>query len=154
MNIDWVRESYLTRPHTTIAWEDPLVFKIGGRRYGVLAVEPDDHWLACNAPMRISASRRTAGRGSRCLPRSREVGWILRYLKTSSKKPAARLWACRHQEAPKAAARLGPGPIGAQPRASVRASGPQANSSRPASEGKLMQREKQPLFPQKTHILL
>jgi predicted DNA-binding protein (MmcQ/YjbR family) len=48
MNIDWVRQYCLSLPHTTekVQWEDDLVFKVGGKMYAVVALEPDDHWLS------------------------------------------------------------------------------------------------------------
>jgi len=48
MDIDWVREHCLALPHTTekVQWGDDLVFKMGGKMYAVVALEPGDHWLA------------------------------------------------------------------------------------------------------------
>jgi predicted DNA-binding protein (MmcQ/YjbR family) len=48
MNIDWVREFCLSLPHTTetMQWKDDLVFKIGGKMYAVVALEPGDHWIS------------------------------------------------------------------------------------------------------------
>lgn len=48
MEIDWVRRYCLTIPHTTetVQWGNDLVFKIGGKMYAVLALEPGDHWLS------------------------------------------------------------------------------------------------------------
>jgi predicted DNA-binding protein (MmcQ/YjbR family) len=48
MDIDWLREFCLSLPHTTenIQWEDDLVFKIAGKMYAVVALEPADHWLS------------------------------------------------------------------------------------------------------------
>src|SRR2546423_9388086 len=48
MNIDWIRKYCLSLPHSTetVQWEDDLVFKIGGKMYAVLALEPGDHWLS------------------------------------------------------------------------------------------------------------
>jgi len=42
MNIDWIREFCLSLPHTTenIQWEDDLLFKIGGKMYAVVGLEP------------------------------------------------------------------------------------------------------------------
>ena len=47
MDLDWVREYCLALPHTTekVQWEDNLVFKIGGKMYAVVALEPGDPWL-------------------------------------------------------------------------------------------------------------
>jgi predicted DNA-binding protein (MmcQ/YjbR family) len=48
MNIDWVREWCLSLPHTTekVQWGDNLVFKVGGKIYAIVALEPGSHWLA------------------------------------------------------------------------------------------------------------
>ncbi len=48
MAIEWVRKQCLSLPHTTerVQWENNLVFKIGGKMYAVLALEPGDHWLS------------------------------------------------------------------------------------------------------------
>jgi predicted DNA-binding protein (MmcQ/YjbR family) len=48
MNIDFVRRLCRSFPHTTeaVQWEDDLVFKVGGRMYAVLPLEP--------APVRLS----------------------------------------------------------------------------------------------------
>ena len=48
MDIDWLREHCLSLAHTTeqIQWEDALVFKVGGKMYAVVWLEPGDHWLS------------------------------------------------------------------------------------------------------------
>ncbi len=48
MDIEWVRRWCLAQPHTTesVQWGEHLVFKIGGKIYAILALEPDDHWLS------------------------------------------------------------------------------------------------------------
>jgi predicted DNA-binding protein (MmcQ/YjbR family) len=48
MDIDWLREFCLALPYTTenIQWEDDLVFKIAGKMYAVVSLEPGDHWLS------------------------------------------------------------------------------------------------------------
>jgi predicted DNA-binding protein (MmcQ/YjbR family) len=48
MDIDWVREHCLSLAHTTeqVQWEDALVFKVGGKMYAVVSLEPDDTWLS------------------------------------------------------------------------------------------------------------
>jgi predicted DNA-binding protein (MmcQ/YjbR family) len=47
MSIDSVRQYCLSLPHTTetVQWGS-LVFKIGGKIYAVLALEPGTHWLS------------------------------------------------------------------------------------------------------------
>ncbi len=42
MNIDWLREHCLSLPHATetVQWGDDLVFKIGGKMFAVVALEP------------------------------------------------------------------------------------------------------------------
>ena len=48
MDIEWVRHHCLSLPHTTekVQWGSDLVFKIGGKMYAVVALEPGDHWLS------------------------------------------------------------------------------------------------------------
>ncbi len=48
MDIGWVRHFCLKLPHTTekVQWQDDLVFKVGGKMYAVVALEPGDHWLS------------------------------------------------------------------------------------------------------------
>ena len=48
MDIDWLREFCLSLSHTAenIQWEDDLVFKIAGKMYAVVSLEPGDHWLS------------------------------------------------------------------------------------------------------------
>jgi predicted DNA-binding protein (MmcQ/YjbR family) len=53
MDIDWVREHCLSLPHTTekLQWEDNLVFKVGGKMYAVVTLEPREIWISfkCSA---------------------------------------------------------------------------------------------------------
>jgi len=48
MNIDWVREYCLSLPHTTekVQWVDDLVFKVGGKMFAVVVLEPAKVWLS------------------------------------------------------------------------------------------------------------
>ena len=48
MEIEWVRKRCLSFPHTTenVQWGSDLVFKVAGKMYAVLALEPGDHWLS------------------------------------------------------------------------------------------------------------
>jgi len=48
MDIDWLREHCLSLAHTTeqIQWQDALVFKVGGKMYAVVSLEPDETWLS------------------------------------------------------------------------------------------------------------
>jgi predicted DNA-binding protein (MmcQ/YjbR family) len=48
MNIEWVRKFCMALPHTTesVQWGANLVFKIGGRIYAIVALEPADHWIS------------------------------------------------------------------------------------------------------------
>jgi predicted DNA-binding protein (MmcQ/YjbR family) len=47
MNIEWVRRYCMSMPHATetVQWGANLVFKIGGKVFAVLALEPADVWL-------------------------------------------------------------------------------------------------------------
>lgn len=48
MEIDWVRKFCLSLPNATeqIQWEDDLVFKVGGRMFAVVALEPGPTCMA------------------------------------------------------------------------------------------------------------
>ncbi|MGI8745969.1 MAG: MmcQ/YjbR family DNA-binding protein [Bryobacteraceae bacterium] len=48
MNIDWVRGYCMSLPHSTesIQWGNDLVFKIGGKMFAVLVLEPAKVWLS------------------------------------------------------------------------------------------------------------
>jgi predicted DNA-binding protein (MmcQ/YjbR family) len=48
MNIEWVRRYCMSMPHATetLQWGEHLVFKIGGRVFAVLALEPANAWLS------------------------------------------------------------------------------------------------------------
>ena len=47
MNIEWVRRYCMSLPHATetVQWGEHLVFKIGGKIFAVLALEPANVWL-------------------------------------------------------------------------------------------------------------
>jgi predicted DNA-binding protein (MmcQ/YjbR family) len=46
--VEWVRKHCLSLPHTTeqVQWGDNLVFKIGGKMYAVLPLEPVTVWIS------------------------------------------------------------------------------------------------------------
>jgi len=48
MDIDWLRAHCLSLAHTTekLQWGDALVFKVGGKMYAVVSLEPDETWLS------------------------------------------------------------------------------------------------------------
>jgi predicted DNA-binding protein (MmcQ/YjbR family) len=48
VDIEWVRQYCLSLPHTTeqVQWEDDLVFKVGGKMFAVVPLEPALRWLA------------------------------------------------------------------------------------------------------------
>jgi predicted DNA-binding protein (MmcQ/YjbR family) len=49
MNVDWVRRYCLSLPHTTeqVQWGHDLVFKIAGKMYAAMPLEPPfDIWLS------------------------------------------------------------------------------------------------------------
>jgi len=48
MNIDWVREYCMSMPHATesLQWGDDLVFKIGGKMFAALVLQPAPVWLS------------------------------------------------------------------------------------------------------------
>ena len=48
MDIEWVRKFCLSLPHTTeqVQWGSDLLFKIAGKMYAVLPLEPAHVWLS------------------------------------------------------------------------------------------------------------
>lgn len=48
MNIEWIRRHCLALPHTTeqVQWGDNLVFKVGGKIYAILPLEPGGNCLS------------------------------------------------------------------------------------------------------------
>lgn len=48
MNIEWVRKYCLSLPHVTeqVQWEIDLVFKVGGKMFAVMPMEPARVWLS------------------------------------------------------------------------------------------------------------
>jgi predicted DNA-binding protein (MmcQ/YjbR family) len=48
MEIEEVRKYSLGLPHTTetVQWGNDLVFKIGGKMYAVISLEPSQHWMS------------------------------------------------------------------------------------------------------------
>jgi predicted DNA-binding protein (MmcQ/YjbR family) len=53
MATDWIRKHCLSLPHTTetVQWGNDLVFKVGGKMYAVMALDPAAHVLSfkCSA---------------------------------------------------------------------------------------------------------
>jgi len=47
MDIEWVRTYCLSLPHTTeqVQWGSDLLFKVGGKMYALLPLEPASIWL-------------------------------------------------------------------------------------------------------------
>ena len=47
MNVDWVREFCMSLPHSTekVQWGNDLVFKVGGKMFAVVVLEPAPVWL-------------------------------------------------------------------------------------------------------------
>jgi predicted DNA-binding protein (MmcQ/YjbR family) len=47
MDVEQVRDYCLSLPHTTerVQWGDNLVFKVGGKIYAILGLEPGENWL-------------------------------------------------------------------------------------------------------------
>jgi predicted DNA-binding protein (MmcQ/YjbR family) len=48
MDIEWVRQYCLSLPYATeqVQWEDDLVFKVGGKMFAVVPLEPSRLWLS------------------------------------------------------------------------------------------------------------
>ena len=51
MNIEWVRKVCLSLDGATeqVQWGDDLVFKVGGKMFAVVPLEPSPAWLSCKA---------------------------------------------------------------------------------------------------------
>ena len=51
MNIEWVRQHCLSHPHTTeqIQWGSDLLFKVGGKMFAGVPLEPARVWLTLKA---------------------------------------------------------------------------------------------------------
>jgi len=52
MNIEWMRRYCMSLPHATetVQWGANLVFKVGGKVFAVLALEPAEVWLIFKCP--------------------------------------------------------------------------------------------------------
>jgi predicted DNA-binding protein (MmcQ/YjbR family) len=48
MSVEFVRRYCLALPHATetVQWGDNLVFKIGGKMFAIVALEPGDVWIS------------------------------------------------------------------------------------------------------------
>src|SRR5690242_2285967 len=48
VNVEWLRRYCLSLPHATeqVQWGNDLVFKIGGKMFAVVALEPGGVWLS------------------------------------------------------------------------------------------------------------
>jgi predicted DNA-binding protein (MmcQ/YjbR family) len=57
LRIDWIRRHCLSMPHATesVQWGDKLVFKIGGKIFAILALEPAKVWLSCKCAPEVFA---------------------------------------------------------------------------------------------------
>jgi predicted DNA-binding protein (MmcQ/YjbR family) len=51
MNIEWIRQHCLSHPHTTeqIQWGSDLLFKVGGKMFAGVPLEPARVWLTLKA---------------------------------------------------------------------------------------------------------
>ena len=51
MNIQWVRKICLSFPNATeqIQWENHLLFKVGGKMFAMLSLEPGGNWMSLKA---------------------------------------------------------------------------------------------------------
>jgi len=52
MSVDWVRRYCLSLPHTTemVQWGHDLLFKVGGKMYVGMSLEPGPVWLSLKCP--------------------------------------------------------------------------------------------------------
>ncbi len=57
MDIEWVRRHCLSFPHATeqVQWGEHLVFKIAGKIFAILALEPGGQWLSLKSSPEESA---------------------------------------------------------------------------------------------------
>jgi predicted DNA-binding protein (MmcQ/YjbR family) len=48
LRIDWIRRYCMSMPYATesVQWSDNLVFKIGGKMFAIVALEPSKVWLS------------------------------------------------------------------------------------------------------------
>jgi predicted DNA-binding protein (MmcQ/YjbR family) len=48
MDIEWARKFCTALPHTTenVQWEDDLVFKVGGKMFAIVPLEPASVWIS------------------------------------------------------------------------------------------------------------
>jgi predicted DNA-binding protein (MmcQ/YjbR family) len=48
LKIDWIRRYCISMPHATesVQWGDNLVFKVGGKMFAIVALEPAKVWLS------------------------------------------------------------------------------------------------------------
>src|SRR3954468_20382274 len=51
MGIEWVRENCLSFPGTTeqVQWGNHLLFKVGGKMFAIVTLEPPGHFLSLKA---------------------------------------------------------------------------------------------------------
>jgi len=90
MDIDWLRDHCLSLAHTTeqIQWEDDLVFKVGGKMYAAVALEPGDHWISFKCSMENFAAL-TERPGVIPAPYMARAQWVA--LETETALPRAEL---------------------------------------------------------------
>src|SRR5919112_2764168 len=52
MALEWFRQHCLSFPHATenVQWGNDLVFKVGGKMFAVLALEPSEHLCSFKCP--------------------------------------------------------------------------------------------------------
>jgi predicted DNA-binding protein (MmcQ/YjbR family) len=57
MHMDWVRRYCMSLPHVTehVQWEIDLVFKIGGRMFAIVVLEPPDQSMSYCMSLKCSA---------------------------------------------------------------------------------------------------
>jgi predicted DNA-binding protein (MmcQ/YjbR family) len=90
MGIDFARKLCLSFPHVTetVQWGDNLVFKVGGKIFAILSLEPDDVWLSfkCSDEDFASLTERT---GIIPAPYLARAHWVA--LESEDAMPAAEL---------------------------------------------------------------
>ena len=90
MSVEWVRRHCMSFPHAaeTVQWQDDLVFKVGGKMFAVVALEPAKVWLSfkCGAEDFADLTERPGIIPAPYLARAQWVG-----LETEDALPAAEI---------------------------------------------------------------
>ena len=86
MNREWVSKYCMSLPHVTeqVQWQIDLVFKIGGKMFAIVVLEPHATCLALNSRPRLVGDSRAATRAGSCCTLSgisQLCSWLLKVAK-------------------------------------------------------------------------